>query len=93
VKQEGDGHVLLLTGDVDALVVDELEREQSGYELRVVAVDVGGLTYIDSAGLSLLVRWARDARRNGRPAQIRSSTPRFERVLELAGLDALFVRV
>jgi anti-anti-sigma factor len=93
VRREGDGHVLLLTGDVDAPLVDALEREQGGSELRVVAVDVGGLTYIDSAGLALLVRWARDARREGRPAQIRSTTPRFERVLEVAGLDALFVRV
>lgn len=92
VRQDGDGHVLLLCGDVDAALVHALEREQSLAELRVVAVDVGGLAYIDSAVLALLVRWASDARSEGRPATIRGTTPRFERVLALAGLSAVFVR-
>jgi anti-anti-sigma factor len=93
VRGEDEGHVLYLTGDVDAAVVRALEREQSLADLRIVAVDVGGLAYIDSTGLALLVQWASDARRDNRPATIRGTTPRFERVLEVAGLGALFDRV
>jgi len=92
VRREGDGHVLYLSGDVDAIVVKGLESEQSVAELRVIAADVSGLNYIDSTGLALLVRWATDARSEGRPATIRGMTQRFERVLALAGLDAVFVR-
>jgi anti-anti-sigma factor len=92
VRRETAGHVLYLSGDVDAPVVGALEAEQSIDELRIVAVDVGGLAYIDSAGLGMLVRWATHAASEGRPAMIRGTTRRFERTLELAGLDTLFSR-
>jgi anti-anti-sigma factor len=93
VRREADGHVVYLRGDVDAPVIKTLEREPDLDGLRVVAVDVGGLNYIDSSGLAWLARWASAARSDGRPAEIRGSTPRFQRVLELAGLDGLFVQV
>jgi anti-anti-sigma factor len=92
VQAEDGGHVLYLTGDVDAAVVRQLEREHHLAHLHVVAVDVGGLTYIDSSALALLVQWSREAAGEGRPAIIRNTTQRFERVLELAGLDELFAR-
>jgi anti-sigma B factor antagonist len=36
------------------------------------------------------VRWARCAARDGRPAVLRSASPRFRRVLDLAGISVLF---
>lgn len=87
-----DGHVLYLSGDVDAFVVNQLNGEHSLDGLRIVAVDVGALRYIDSTGLTFLVRWAQEARRDGRRAEIRHSTHRFDRVLDVAGLTALFHR-
>jgi anti-anti-sigma factor len=92
VKSEPDGHVLYLSGDVDAPVVRQLEREHDLAALDVVAVDVGGLTFIDSTGLSMLVKWAVQATGAGRPAQIRHATDLFERVIALAGLTHLFTR-
>ncbi len=82
--------MLLLTGDVDGPVVDEAQEAFGLDDLRIVAVDVGALRYIDSAGLSLLVRWAKIARRHGRKAPIRNVQHRFQRVLEVAGLTAMF---
>jgi anti-anti-sigma factor len=93
VREEDEGHVLYMTGDVDEPVVSALRREQGLADLRVVVVDVGELTYIDSTGLAWLVQWARDAESDGRAATIRGHAPNFDRVLYLAGLDALFVRV
>jgi anti-anti-sigma factor len=90
VEPEGDGHVLRLIGDVDAAVVTVLSAEHALADLRVLAVDVRELAYIDSTGLTLLVRWAQDASRDGRPAVVRNPTKRFERVLEMAGLTPLF---
>jgi anti-anti-sigma factor len=92
VEPEADGHVLRLIGDVDATVVNALHDEHTLDDLRVVAVDVRELAYIDSTGLTLLVRWAQDAHRDGRPATVRHAGPRFERVIDMAGLTGLFDR-
>ena len=91
VKGEADGHVMYLTGDVDAPVVKQMESDHVLDGLRVVAVDVGDLRYIDSTGLTFLVLWAQEAARDGRPAVVRHTTRHFRRVLELAGLTAMFV--
>jgi anti-anti-sigma factor len=90
VVEEAGGQVLHLSGDVDAPVLQQLAREHAVDRLRILAVDVGELAYIDSAGLSFLARWAQAARADGRPAEIRRATSRFERVLELSGLTPLF---
>jgi anti-anti-sigma factor len=90
VVDAADGQVLHLIGDVDAPVLQQLAREHAVDRLRILAVDVGELAYIDSAGLSFLARWAQTARADGRPAEIRRATSRFERVLELSGLTPLF---
>jgi anti-anti-sigma factor len=90
VQHTALGDVLQLSGDVDALVVKELETIHPPDLSRIVAVDVGELRYIDSTGLTMLVRWAQEAARAGRPAEIRSPSPRFDRVLEVAGIASLF---
>jgi anti-anti-sigma factor len=89
VLEEADGHVLHLIGDVDAPVLQQFAREHAVDRLRILAVDVGELAYIDSTGLSFLVRWAQAARVEGRPARIRRATHRFQRVVELSGLTPL----
>jgi anti-anti-sigma factor len=91
VERTADGQVLHLSGDVDAGVVKELKAHDMPDLSGVVAVDVGDLSYIDSSGLTLLVRWAQEAARAGRRAEIRRPTPRFNRVLEVAGVAPLFV--
>jgi anti-anti-sigma factor len=90
VQQEAGGHVLHLTGDVDAPVLSQLAGEYAVDDLHIHAVDVGALGFIDSTALAFLVRWAHTARGDGRPAEIRGGTPRFERVLEVCGLAPLF---
>ena len=92
VESEADGHVLRLIGDVDATVANALTSEHALENLKILAVDVRELAYIDSTGLTLLVRWAQDAHRDGRKATVRHAGPRFERVIDMAGLTALFER-
>ena len=88
-----DGHVLHLRGDVDGPVVDEFTVGQRLDDVQVIAVDVAELEYIDSTGLAFLVQWAKDCRTDGRPAEIRQTTQRFDRVLEIAGLTSVFERL
>ncbi|HEX2072776.1 MAG TPA: STAS domain-containing protein [Geodermatophilus sp.] len=90
VEDEPAGRVLHLRGEVDAPVVRHAQEEGHLDGLGFVAVDVGALTYIDSTGLSLLVRWAQELARAGRPAVVRRTTARFQQVLRIAGLTSLF---
>jgi anti-sigma B factor antagonist len=89
VEHEDAGPVLHLVGDVDQPLVQQV-RAAGLDERELVAVQVGSVGYIDSAGLTMLVRWARSAAREGRPAVLRGASPRFRRVLDLAGISVLF---
>ncbi len=89
VEHENAGPVLRLVGDVDQALVQQM-RAAGLDERELVAVQVGSVGYIDSAGLTMLVRWARSAAREGRPAVLRAASPRFRKVLDLAGISVLF---
>ncbi|MGY1592150.1 STAS domain-containing protein [Geodermatophilus sp. SYSU D00708] len=90
VVHEDGGPVLYLCGDVDAPLVSQMHAD--GVRIgEVVAVCVDRLGYIDSSGLAMLVRWARQAAGAGRPAVLRCARPRFCQVLELTGLTPMFV--
>ena len=90
VREEVGGHALHLIGDVDAPVLEQLARDHPVDQLRVLAVDVGELGYIDSSGLAFLLRCAQAAHAEGRRVQMRRAASRFERVLEVSGLTPLF---
>ncbi|TFV54776.1 anti-sigma factor antagonist [Geodermatophilus sp. DF01-2] len=90
VVHEDGGPVLHLHGDVDEPLVRRM-RAAGLPEGELVAVQVAAVGYIDSTGLSLLVRWAQQAARDGRPAVLRAASPRFCKVLDLAGISVLFV--
>jgi ABC-type transporter Mla MlaB component len=91
VQDTDTGHAPHLSGDVVDVVVEELMATTPVDLSRIVAIDVGEVTCIDSTALTFLVRWAQAAATAGRPAEIRRRTPRFGRVLEVAGLTTLFV--
>jgi len=92
LEHEPGGPVVHLRGDVDGPVVQGWDAERAVEAPSIVAVDVAALTYIDSAGLALLVRWARDRAHAGMPAVLRGATPRFDQVLDMIGVSSMFVR-
>ncbi|MGY1742806.1 MULTISPECIES: STAS domain-containing protein [unclassified Blastococcus] len=85
-----EGPVAHFHGDVDVALLDQFGGARQFAAQTVVAVDVGELGYIDSHGLSLLVRWAQARAGQGQPALIRGTTERFARVLEVSGLSDVF---
>jgi anti-sigma B factor antagonist len=90
VVTEMDRQVAHLIGDVDADLIASAGGPQLFDRLAIAAVDVGELAYIDSSGLSLLVRWARSRGQLGERAPIRGMTPRFAKVLMVSGLTEVF---
>jgi anti-anti-sigma factor len=91
VEHEAGGTVLYLRGDVDAPVVQQWESEHSIDRKQIAAIDVSEMAYIDSIGLSFLVRWSQERSSAGQPAVIRRPRARFEQVMYIAGIGSLFV--
>lgn len=58
---------------------------------EALTVDLGGVDFIDSTGLTLLVRTSNRLRAQHGCLRLTSPTPPVRRVLELVGLDALLV--
>ena len=92
VDRQGDGWVRHLSGQVDAPAVSRLELQRRLADPTVMAVDVSGLTYIDSTALPLLLRWARRTSQAGRRAVVRGANPAFDQTLGVMGLASTFVR-
>lgn len=92
MEREANGWVLRLRGEVDALAIRRLELERRLEGATVVAVDVTGLTYLDSIALPLLLRWARAASRAGRPALVRGVNQEFDRMMGVMGMTSVFLR-
>jgi anti-anti-sigma factor len=90
VVTESGRTVAFLSGDVDAALIGTAGGTNVLVDQDVAAVDVSALGYIDSTGLTLLVRWAQSLAREGRRPVIQGMTTRFEKVLSVSGLTATF---
>jgi anti-anti-sigma factor len=84
-------------GTLDLATVEVLEdqlAELRSAGFRRLVVDLGGLSFIDSTGLRLLLRWDAESRQDGFSLGLIPGSPPVQRVFELTGtLDHLpFVR-
>ena len=99
-EQEPSGSIVVVTeegrtvahlvGDVDAALISAAGGPGMLDGQEVAAVDVSQLGYIDSTGLTLLVRWAQGRTRSGSRPVIEGMTPRFAKVLSVSGLTSTF---
>jgi anti-anti-sigma factor len=90
VEQEGEARVIRPVGELDLSNTQKLDAELRGAikdGTSEVILDLGGLSFIDSSGLRLLVFATAMSRANGdRLRMLRGSAP-VERVIQLTGLD------
>ena len=89
-----DGRVLLrLAGELDmstAPILEQRLREALDGGGRRLVVDLRGLDFMDSTGLTLLVRWDRAGEQEGYELELVRGEPRVHRLFELTGLDSRF---
>jgi anti-sigma B factor antagonist len=89
-----DARVLLVGGEVD-LQTAPLLSDRAGSVLRQeavheLAVDLGGVTFIDSTGLNALVGLSNLSGQLGKSLILRNVSARVLTVMGITGLDRLF---
>lgn len=94
LREDGDRSVLALTGELDLDSVGTLRqraRDQvSAGTSRALALDLAGLTFIDSSGLGLLIDLRRLAMGAGMTFELLNVPPGPARVIAIAGLTETF---
>ena len=86
--------VLAVTGELDMSTAPQLSRSLAAVLDRHphrVTLELGGLAFIDSTGLTLLVRTSNRLKQDAGALHLAHATPPVRRVLEIVGLDGLLV--
>ena len=91
-QQDGATH-LRPEGDLDMSTVEELERlldTALDDGANRIVVDLRGLGFMDSTGITLLTRYNNAARRDGFDLALVQGHKRIARLFSLTGLDEYF---
>jgi anti-anti-sigma factor len=88
-RSQGSAYVLAVSGELDLAAASSLEEElgqalESGS--KVIVIDVTALDFIDSTGLSVLVRAHQRAQEAGLQLGLVNPGAQVERLLSLTGL-------
>jgi anti-sigma B factor antagonist len=83
------GGVLRVAGDLDLASAPRVEEAISELDADPVVIDLSECTFLDSAGMRVLLAGARELADAGRRLRVATSDPRILRVLEIAAVDTL----
>lgn len=86
--------VVAVSGELDMSTAPALSQSLDGVldqHPQDVTLDLAGVDFIDSTGLTLLVRTSNALQRHEGALHLTSPTPPVRRVLEIVGLDGLLV--
>lgn len=85
---DASSSTLTLAGEVDPHTTEQLDAAVDGAleSTAHLVLDLGGVTFIDSAGLRSLIRAQRRTEEGGGSLVLRSPRPSTLRVLEITGL-------
>ena len=90
VRSEDGAVVVAPEGEIDLGTVDEvrsaIEREHDGSAPLVI--DLGGVGFLDTSGLRLMVEQNNRAAERGYELRVLPGPPPVQRVFEIAGLEA-----
>ena len=89
VTPERDLVIVAPQGELDMATVGVVDRElhqlhQSGF--NHIVLDLGGLSFMDSSGLHLVVRWTAEASRDGLVFELEPGPRAVQRIFELAAV-------
>ncbi len=85
---------VVVVGEVDFVTADQLRNALAQaidrYRPGVVVIDCAGLSFLDAAGMTVLVEARRHAKRNGGELRLRDTGRQVSRLLALVRLDDVF---
>jgi len=89
VTPERDHVIVAPRGELDMATVGIVEQElrrlhESGF--KQIVLDLGGLTFMDSSGLHLVLKWTAEASRDGLVFELEPGPPAVQRIFELAAV-------
>ena len=91
-EREDDVHTIALAGELDLATVDrvarELERAEAGDALAIV-LDLGGLTFMDSSGVRLLMQAAARSHADTGRLVVLGARPGAQRVFAICGVEGM----
>lgn len=93
VERDGSGAVVALSGDLEFATAAQLRNaiaELAREGCDPLVVDVRGVGFVDSTGLSLLVQAMQRVESAGKRFVLRHPSDRLLRLLDVAGLAQLF---
>jgi anti-anti-sigma factor len=88
--REGDTHTVAMSGEMDIANAGDVERELVRVEAGdapAIVLDLGGLTFIDSTGIRMLLMADARSRADGDRLVLRRPSQAVLRVLHLAGIE------
>lgn len=91
--RDRDEVAVVIVGELDLASVEELERavaELIQAESGRIVVDLRGIDFIDSTGLSVLISLRNDAKRNGRALTLVPPASAARRIFQITGTRGLF---
>jgi anti-sigma B factor antagonist len=97
VIEQRDGAILLRPeGDLDMSTVEDIEgrlRQALDEGAQRIVIDLRGLNFMDSTGITLLTRWNNASVRDGFDLALVQGHERIARLFTLTGLDEYFTFV
>jgi anti-sigma B factor antagonist len=89
IHADGDTAIVAPCGELDIDTVPILDGDLAAVRdlgFRKLVVDLRGLTFIDSSGIQLFVRWSMAAARDGRAFRLIPGSDRVQLVFRITGL-------
>jgi anti-sigma B factor antagonist len=91
VSSDRAGHVVIaVAGEVEMTTAPQLADCILEHATTNVLVDLSGVTFLDSTGITALVRGYNELRKNGHTFRTTGERDVILRVLEISGLDGMF---
>lgn len=92
-KEEKRRLMALVTGELDhhgaRAVMEELDRRIDETQPQELTVDLGGLTFTDSSGIAVLLRWARRMGQVQGAMRVVRTPDQAGKVFQAAGLERI----
>jgi anti-anti-sigma factor len=93
----GDGNATVqVRGELDIATADQAYaylRDVMDQQDGSVIMNLADLTFCDAAGLGVLARVARHARRTGRSLKLTAARPALLRIMRITGMDEAFPEI